>query len=485
MAIKLFIENFNFPYLIFLRPFFYKNPIIFVFLLFSLSGCKEFIAETPVSQVRVPSRFDSIPNSESHQIPSNMTEWWRSWNDPILSQAISSALTYNTDLRIAQARVIEARSGASIADGALLPTVGIWSGVGGGPANWYLPEGYEQSRSVDAYLAGITGNWEPDLFGGRADDAAAAHFTVINTEEQLQGTKLLITIELAQNYFAALNLIKRLMIIDKSITYYSKLENYFRERYNVGQVQLSDVSKIRTEIEVLRSKREPLDAEIKAYRRRVSVLSGGNPDDRKFSAIGTQFNLPKPPRGIIPSEVLERRPDVRARLAAVNSQLSRLNSAKKDLLPRFRISFFDGSGRLHFEGIPGLQGLAGLASISVYLPIFTAGRIEANISLNDAQLQRSLAEYDKVILKSLEEVENSYGEIVSLRSKLNNLNMALQNAIHTIEENNALYQVGKKTLGDVLFSRIEACNRANDLSQAQLEMNLATLRLYASLGGAW
>lgn len=85
------------------------------------------------------------------------------------------------------------------------------------------------------------------------------------------------------------------------------------------------------------------------------------------------FKAPTAPAGQLPDDVLERRPDVRACAALLQAQAARLSSAKTDLLPRFQFNFLGQGGRLHFEGIPELQGACGLASLSVQMPIFTAG----------------------------------------------------------------------------------------------------------------
>jgi NodT family efflux transporter outer membrane factor (OMF) lipoprotein len=449
-----------------------------------LAGCKEFIAETPISEIVIPNQFDNSPAIKKNDKNYTQTEWWKSWKNPNLNYFISTALYNNLDISIAKARVIEARSGLAITEGKLLPTVGIKSSVGGGPIEWYSP-GKEQGRTLDAYLAGITGTWEPDLFGGRADDSAAAHYDELAVQEQLRGVQLLVATELAHNYLSAVFLMKRELIINQTESTLENLLTYTTARFNAGQAQINDADVIREKIHEIKSTKEPLRIEIESRKRRIAVLSGETPENMIINISDSGIIVPNIPLGVMPSEVLLRRPDIRARLDAVNAQLSRLNSAKKDLLPRFQINFFAGSGKLQIGGLPTLEGLGSLASLTVYLPIFTAGRIEANIALNDARLQSALAEYNKSLIQSLEDVENSYGIRLALDRRIKELKASVSTANKNSESTYSLYLAGHKTLGDVLNSRLDALQKKDQYILALSECEAATIRLYASLGGGW
>lgn len=464
-----------------------STAYIWLVMLCCLSGCREFIADTPYSEIKIPKKFDQTSSAKPEKEHYSLSEWWRRWNNQQLNSIISTALVNNSDITIARARVLEARSSTAIAEGSLLPTVGINSRIRGGPVKWYNAR-REESGAIDTYLSGLTGTWEPDLFGGRADDASAARFYALSLEEQLHGMQLLVITEVAHNYFALINLMKRQIILDQSVIILNKLLEYTSARFNAGQAGINDKNLIREQLSETNSKRDPLIAEIEIRRRRILVLSGVVPENKDFKISTNLKHIPRPPLGELPSDVLNRRPDVRARLDAVNAQLSRLNSAKKDLLPRFQINFFGGSGKLQFGLLPGSDGLAGLgtlAGLTVYLPIFTAGRIEANIAMNDASLHEALAEYNKSILQALEEVENAYSARLALERRTKELMHAMSDANSNAASINLLYNSGRKTLGDYLNSRLILLNRADQYTMSLSELESATIRLYASLGGGW
>jgi outer membrane protein TolC len=260
---------------------------------------------------------------------------------------------------------------------------------------------------------------------------------------------------------------------------------YVEARYAAGQALAYDVTEVRERLESQRGKRPVLVSLLDVRQRRLAVLTGRVPEKiERLSPPGT-FAAPAVPRGQLPSDVLERRPDVRARALLVRAQVAKLSSAKTDLLPRFQISFFGGDGRLHFEGLPGLQGTGGLVGLTAQLPIFTAGRIEANIAANDARLEQAAADHDKSVLRALEEVEGAYGRRFGFDKRAADIRQALENAKRNEKASIGLYEGGRKTFGDAVNAKLDAFERSDELVQTQMEQAAATVQLYLALGGGW
>ena len=454
-----------------------------------LGGCKVFETTAPPPQVSVPTAFDQPPLIGAAKSSEDLAHWWKVWRDPTLDRLIGDALDANTDVRIARARVTEARSVVTIAELALYPTLGANGGVWGGGAQWrnpvvdLIPGG---SHEFDAHLGELAASWEPDIFGGRADDAEAAREVALSVEEQLNGARMIVVAEVAENYLETKGLQRRLAVLDGGIAAVGQLLRYVQGRFDAGQAQAYDVTQVREQLETQRSKRPALVSLLETRQRRLAVLTGRPPEAApRLPPNPGLFTAPAPPTGQMPVDVLERRPDVRARAALVRAQTARLSSAKTDLLPRFQIDFRGGDGRLHFEGVPGLQGTGGLAGLTVKLPIFTAGRIQANIAANDARLEAAAAEYDKAVLAALEDVENAYGHRRGLDQRDAALAVALASARRNQRASAGLYEGGSKTLGDVLSARLDAFEREDELVQTQMGQATATVQLYRALGGGW
>jgi len=217
----------------------------------------------------------------------------------------------------------------------------------------------------------------------------------------------------------------------------------------------------------------------------LAVLLAKPPEAAPTLPPPAPFNVPAAPIGLMPVQVVERRPDVQARVALVQAQASRLQSARTDLLPRFGIQFLGGDAELRFEGLPNFGATGGLVGLSAYLPVFNHGRIRANIAANDARLDEAVAAYDASVLKALEDVENAYRRRSALDQRGTSLAAALSAARRNEGASKDLYEGGRKTFRDVLDDRLQALNDEDQLVQATMGQATATVQLYRALGGGW
>lgn len=465
----------------------YLKWLLALSLCASLSGCYGSLpTAVSLSQVDVPATFKHGSEKNSHA--EDMSDWWANWHDPALVQLVDKVVEANIDVRIATARLAEANATQVVVESLRHPTIGVGADVGGGAGEvkWpripFLPS---NSRSLSDHLEGVSGTLEPDIFGAKADDANAALLAALSIREQLDGIRIVATTEAAQNYLEARSLQARLINLDKGVNALRKLFGYVKARFEAGQAQSYDVLTVEERLRTYESKRPIMLAAIDVRRHHAAILAGLPPGADIVPHSGTRLDLPKTPAVGLPSEVLERRPDVRARAVLVEAQALRTNSARKEMLPRFRISFLGGNGRLQFAGIPGFQGTGGLLDLSVSLPIFTAGRIQANIAENDARLLQAAAEYDKTVLQALEEVENAYTRRHAADQRQGNVRAAMMASRRNRDITQEMYESGRKTVADVVAAQIDLIDREDEMTQAELEAGIATLNLYAALGGGW
>jgi NodT family efflux transporter outer membrane factor (OMF) lipoprotein len=452
-----------------------------------LSACNGSLSTvTSLSQVEVPATFTHGKVMKAHD--EDMSNWWVSWRDPALASLVDKVVEANVDLRAARARLAEANATHLIVDSQRHPTIGVAADVGGGAGEAKWPQlGFfpTKAKSLADNIEGVSASLEPDIFGAKADDSNAALKVALSMQEQLDGVRIIATTEAAQNYLEALSLEKRLLNLDKGLKALHKLVEYLKLRFETGQAQSYEVVAVEERLHNYESKRPTILTAVSVRRHHAAILAGLPPSADIVPRSSARLNLPKVPSSGLPSEVLERRPDVRARAAAVEAQVSRTNSARKEMLPRFRISFLGGNGRLQFAGIPGFQGTGGLLDLSVNLPVFTAGRIQANIEANDARLLETVAEYDKAVLRALEEVENAYTRRHAADQRQRNVNAALLASRRNRDITQEMYEVGRKDLADIIRAQIDLIEREDEVNEAELEAGLATLSLYAALGGAW
>ena len=193
---------------------------------------------------------------------------------------------------------------------------------------------------------------------------------------------------------------------------------------------------------------------------------------------------PDAPSGQTPEGMLERRPDIRAHAAQVNAYAAKLASAKADLLPRFSISFL-GQGSISVDGATDLKGWGSLLRLGIQVPIFTNGRIKANIAAADARLQTALLQYDRNILQALGEVDTAYQTYTALTHQNALLKTAYEQAAKQATDAEALFKYGKKTLDETLRAQLNEQNMHNTLTQSRLARAQTLVGLYKALGGGW
>ena len=155
------------------------------------------------------------------------------------------------------------------------------------------------------------------------------------------------------------------------------------------------------------------------------------------------------------------------------------------MYPRFTLNFLGQGARLGVDSDTALTGWASLINLGISVPLFTNGRLHANINAADARLQTALLEYDQTLLRALAEVDNAYQLTQSITQQTEHLQHS--NKLHQQQAQDAtkLFHYGNKTLDEVLRAQINAETAAETLTQAKLARAKSLIGLYKALGGGW
>ena len=218
----------------------------------------------------------------------------------------------------------------------------------------------------------------------------------------------------------------------------------------------------------------------------IAILCGDTPQHYRLpdSPRDTLAHPPATPRGQTPQGLIERRPDLRARAAETQAYAAKLASAKADLLPRIKLDFL-GQGLLNIDGDHALKGWMSLLTAGIQVPIYTHGRIQANIDAADARLKTALLQYDRTLLQALADVDNAYQGEAALAEQEQHLSEALANAEQQAADAEKLYRYGNKTLAEALTARLNAVQVEEALIQNRLAHAQMLTALYKALGGGW
>lgn len=479
--------------------YFNPKPLALILITSLLTAC----AGTDLnlkSDVELPDSFEYSLGS----MAVDLDRWWLSWEDPQLTELIELALNNNKDLAATRANLESARAMARAARANLGPEVGATATAIGAANRVRNPIGRDAREllgtldtnlgdkhlSLDAagLSGGLAASWEPDFFGHKQADIDAATQGAIARAEEWHAAQMLLSTDIANYYSQWMYFGEKQRLSSQQIQHLNSLLRYVNGRFEAGQATAYDRLQIETQIQAATAARTILEAQKAEAERRISVLIGQVPQHFKLKPtqrlLATQ--TPPMPSGQTPANVLNRRPDIRANQALVYAASAQLASAQADLLPRFKINFLGQGGVISLDSdLPDMHGFSSLVSAGVQLPIFTAGRIQANIDSKDAKLRAALLEYDHSVLSALADVDSAYHAQYLLRQQADQLQEANNRSRRQVTAATKLFEHGEATLDRVLESRLQL----NELQTQLLELNLAKsqamLDLYKALGGGW
>jgi NodT family efflux transporter outer membrane factor (OMF) lipoprotein len=424
----------------------------------------------------------------------SVAAWWKNFHDPELDSLIDRAVQSNLDLRIAQARVREARAQYRIASAYLWPTVDATGSYARqresknqplvGPGD-HLPPGIPFENSF--YQSGFDASWEIDVFGGtrRATEAAKAHVAATQFGER----EVLVTLlgEVARNYVEARGYQRRLEIARDNIRAQEQSLAITQNRFTNGLTSDLDVQQAGTLLATTRAVVPALETALAASIHRLGVLLGQTPEslETELSAVAP---IPAAPPVVpvgLPSELLLRRPDVALAERQLAAATANIGVAKADLFPKF-----------YLTGIAGYQGVSAddwftsgsrfwSVGPAVQWRIFDAGRIRANIQVQNARQEQALANYENTALSAFEDVENALTAYAKEQIRRRSLEDAVMSSQESLRLANQLYANGLSNFINVLDAERSLYQAQDALVQSDRTVSANLISLYKALGGGW
>ena len=465
------------------------RPLLLALTAALLSACQTTTITT-ASRVPLPTAYESAPARADN---TDIRRWWQAWHDPVLNQLITEALANNPDLAIARSRLKEAQATTRLADADRGATIGLGLNAGHLDADLDNPLGgtpLARSDKINTHrtllASNLSAKWEADLFGQKQSDADAARYAALASAEQTHIAQLQIAAAVADAYLQARALEARQRLADENIVTLEKLAHYVEARYRAGHTTAFEKTEAQSHLSAARAARSTLAAERAAQARKIAVLLGKTPQDYQLSASSADIlaHPPAAPGGQTPQGLIERRPDLRARAAEINARAAKVASAKADLYPRLTLNFL-GNGILNIDSDNTQKSLISLLGASLQVPLFTNGRVQANIDAADARLKTALLQYDQTLLQALADVDNAYQANDALATQTRLLTEARAQSDKQARDAEKLYRYGNKTLADTLSARISANQAAENQLRSQLAQAQTLIALYKALGGGW
>jgi NodT family efflux transporter outer membrane factor (OMF) lipoprotein len=448
---------------------------------FAVSGCAvgpDY--RTPVPEA--PARWSGAAEVRALE-PDVLAEWWRQFRDPLLDSLVADALTANLDLATARAQLREARARRGLAGAQLGPTLD--ASVSGSRSTSSDESGDDVTREL--YNAGFDASWEPDVFGGLRRGVEAAEADLGASAESLRDTRVSLAAEVVLNYVDLRTAERRLALTEASVAERRETYDLTRWRLQAGLVSELDVAQARTELENASAALPALRTTTIEAQNRLAVLLGRTPGElqQRLAATADVPLAGSAAAAGIPADVLRMRPDVRAAERRLAAQTARLGEAEAARYPRFNLSGTIGLEALAFSGLDDSGAETHSLLGGVTAPIFHAGRIRANIEIQNALLEQARLAYEAAVLTALADVENALVSVANASERRARLVLATESAREALNIAEQRYASGLADFLSVLVSQRTLLTLEIELAGSTGALATAQIQLYKALGGGW
>jgi len=413
----------------------------------------------------------------------DVSRWWRQLNDPLLTGLMDEALQASPDLRLAQARLREARARRGVAAAGRFPELTAAAAARRSHASGEVGSG----TTNDLFSAGLDAGWEIDIFGGVRRSVEAAEADAAAIAADLGDTRVSLTAEVALNYVEVRGLQQRLAIARANLASQSETQQLTEWRQQAGLVGAQDVEQARSNREQTRAQIPSLETSLAETEHRLDILIGKAPGT-VHPRLAAARDLPSMPARVavgIPADTLRRRPDIRAAERRLAAATARVGAAEAARYPAFNLS-----GSIGLEALTAANlGTSGAATSSlvagVTAPIFDAGRLRQQVAIQDAVREQARVTYEQTVLAALQDVENALVALKRSTERGEALAAAAAAARNAAQMARQQYSVGLIDFQSVLDSERNVLIVEDSLAGTRTDGLLAFIRLYKALGGGW
>ena len=410
--------------------------------------------------------------------------WWQLFDDAALNNLENQVQVSNQNVAAAQAAYDQARALVTQQRAQLFPAVDLNASATRGQASTNNTSA-NNPQLVNRYQVGIGGSWEPDVWGRLRRAASNASASAQASEADLASATLAAQGELASHYFALRAADKQAALLANTVAAYQRSLQIAQNRFNAGVTTSADVLQAQTQLANAQADLLGTQGQREQLQHAIAVLVGKTPEEFTLDASENwQATVPQVPLGL-PSELLQRRPDIAAaerRVAAANAQIG---VAKAGYFPSLNLtasSSNTANDRAHlFDAGVNIWSVG----LSAAQTLFDAGATGARVSAAKAAHQQATARYRQTVLTAFADVENQLTAIRILSQQLVLRQQASTAADQVEQQALNRYREGQISYSDVVSSQASALSARRALSQAQADSQTAAVALIQALGGGW
>lgn len=434
--------------------------------------------------VNAPATFRDATN----QVPTNSLAdlpWWSVFNDPALQDLIRTALTNSYDLRIILTRVEQARALQAQARSQLLPQASYVGEASRGRNHFLELPSPNGGQTMNSFLGGFEAVWEIDLWGRvrRMNEAARANFMA--TQEGRRTVMISLVSGIASAYFELLELDEQLAIARRTRDSYARTFKLFDDQHAAGLASNLEVSRAKLALRSVAANIPEIDRQIALKENEINILLGFNPGPIARTATLVRQGLPIDIPVGLPSDLLERRPDIRMAEQRVRQANADIGIAIGDFFPRVGLTAFYGGASAELHNLVSTSANTWSLAARAAGPLFTGGRLTGRYRQAKASSEEAKLQYQQTALAAFREVSDA---LVS-RRRFEEERVEQAEAVSAGRDAVAVatdrYQEGKASYYEILEAQQQLFPAENTLSRIEAGRRLAVVQLYKALGGGW
>lgn len=441
----------------------------------SLSACS-FTQEYERPSVETPAQFHLHNKSANAALPEFL--WWQSFNSAELNTLVNTAMADNNDIRAGLHRIEQSRAATTIAGASLLPTLS----AGGNTSASHNNPSSGRSTNTNSLGGNLSAGYELDLFGQNRAGALSARLSEDATRLNQDALKLIVASDTAQAFFALINARERVAVAQDNLRIAEDVLNIITARFDAGSVSGLELAQQKTQLANMQANLETLNEQRYIRENALAILLGRAPQTLNVDTQ-TLTDLTIPDIGTyLPSELLERRPDLVAAERALAAAGADIGAAKAALFPSINLN--SGLSITSSQiGDPTATAMSIAAALSA--PIFQGGRLRAGVERTTAR-QAELAEnYRKSVLVAFEDVENALAAVNAASSRDTMLKTALSEAKTAYDLAQQQYDAGVVDFQALLNAQSSYLSANDTYAQSRATRLTAAISLYKALGGGW
>lgn len=458
-----------------------RKTLLTVALAAAIAGC----TTTPTAPPAVDLPTPTIDHLE-------LTHWWTEFNEPALDKLVDEALADNLDLRLAIARIDEARAQVTLASANLYPSLSLGanasrskvSEVGGIP----IPPGV--SATTNNYQLALNASYEVDLFGKYRTATRAAQNDLLATEYARETVRSAVAAQVAQTYFQLIAADAQLKLLQDTLALREQTVALQTDRAQAGVIGQYDLAQAKAERDAVVADIAVAQRAVAQFESALAVVVGRSPREVFSPTVAREPSLdnllavPTVPAGL-PSDVLERRPDVRQIEKELVAASLRIDRARADYFPSLSLTGTLGTESIELSRIASGPALIWSIGAGLVQPLFNLKSIDANVETQTARRQELVVTYQQTVQSAFKDVHDALAANDTTRAALVAQTTRKQNLQQAYELSDLRYKSGYSPYLEVLDAQRQLLQAQTLSILAARDVRLALVDLAKALGGGW